>query len=404
MLLQISRRTIWWLMPSQRTHLWLVLIGLVSLVIACTSHKEEPAAPLPTSGLFVVLTVTPHPDPTSTPLPTATPEPTVTPEPVQVDWNKLADPPFGAHNLTVLSLDSGHVAVHVRGQIVLYDPVTDEWTVNKDQSVQVWRWVESPLGRLVVLGAGRMWYMNSDSARAEEGPALNSDKPIYWSLGTEDGRIFVNHGPDAEFDEMFDPETDSWVEVASAWSRDVSIAFTNGSIELGHDRYLSTESPRVWIFDLPTKSWTESAEPNEPRWKARLFKLPDNRVLLSGGVKQVGRAVPTDSIEVYDPAIDAWSFWPPASLLDHDLFMINSWIVDDIGTVLGEFISRSDSTRPTQLGYYDPDADNWAMIPLPSVFSVSRTIAPIDNRQILLINQNGYGDDAEVSAWTTILP
>ena len=50
---------------------------------------------------------------------------------------------------------------------------------------------------------------------------------------------------------------------------------------------------------------------------------------------------PAETVEVYDSATNSWSVWQPASLVDEALLMIDSWVVDDIGTVLGEFVPRT---------------------------------------------------------------
>lgn len=82
--------------------------------------------------------------------------------------------------------------------------------------------------------------------------------------------------------------------------------------------------------------------------------------------------------------------------------MIDVWVVDDVGTILGEFAPRTeldvlDGLLP-ELGLYDPVQNQWTMF--DRTFDTREYIL-LPGRRLMRVDQTIAG---EISAWMTVLP
>jgi len=382
-----------------------LLPGLLLFVaIACNRVSGEPIPDVPQVELFEVQTATALPVATSTPAPTATPEP----EPFE--WSEVAKPPFVGPTLV---LNDGRVLVRENrelGDSAVYDPESDVWELQGEPLFPAIASAVLPGGRVIVFNYGfrnfvwdRTQIFDPDSGLWSEGPRGHFDERVRAYAVLDDGRILLIKGVDEEFDEIYDSETDSWQQIPSSIQFSVLIdRAVNAS--LGQGRYLfAIRQGGLWIFDSALTSWEEAVPPNEARRDARLVELPGNKVLYYSGTDITGFTnAPAKTVEVFDPSANTWSIWQPASLVDEDLFMIDVWVVDDVGTILGEFAPRTeldvlDGLLP-ELGLYDPVQNQWTMF--DRTFDTREYIL-LPGRRLMRVDQTIAG---EISAWMTVLP
>ncbi|MFC9590863.1 Kelch repeat-containing protein [Streptomyces sp. NPDC056944] len=178
--------------------------------------------------------------------------------------------------------------------------------------------------------------------------------------------------------ELYDPVTATWTatgDLHEARHSHAAARLPDGRVLVaGGQRPRDTRAQRtlasVELYDPETGVWTPAREMGDARWHHQAVLLHDGRVLVVGGLTDIGRtrSRTLGLCELYDPTADIWT--PTGAL--HDARCAHQTLVLVDGTVLtvGGFGPRAagDDGRydPYSLAgveRYDPVAEEWRTEP-----------------------------------------
>lgn len=115
------------------------------------------------------------------------------------------------------------------------------------------------------------------------------------------------------------------------------------------------------VFDSTTGQWTAAADMSVTRMKHAAARLPDGRVLVTGG-DSVDMSGHLATSEIYDPTLDAWS---PAAPMSTTRERHHAILLQD-GRV---FVLGADTAEA-----YSPTGDIWTPLPPPPAVHGARTV------------------------------
>ena len=179
------------------------------------------------------------------------------------------------------------------------------------------------------------------------------------------GKVLVTGGKDAQENasrrcELFDPETQSWTEtgpMATPRFNHTATRLDDGRILIaGGYRSAQTSPPEplssTEFYDPASGAWKTGPSMIEPHALHTATALPDNTILIAGGV-------PYASSERYDPMENAWL--PAAPLHDRRYGHTATILAEGAVLVLGGTdVSPARSTLATA-EIYDPQQDAWSL-------------------------------------------
>lgn len=188
-------------------------------------------------------------------------------------------------------------------------------------------------------------------------------------------------------------------------------------------------------YDPATDTWTPAASMRFPRADHTATRLPDGRVLITGGGEQ---SDPLASTEIYDPASDGWiagpeMSWPrdkhTATLLrDGRVLLTGGWTFrTDTAELLDPATGRSTATsspmsarrashaatllpggdvlvvggydtgflRTATVDRYDPVEDRWTAVPSLATARAELAAAPLPGGDVLVVGGTGTSRSAE---------
>lgn len=304
-------------------------------------------------------------------------------------WTAAAAMPGERQSHTATMLGDGRVLVvsgwgddHVLTTAAIYDPVGDTWS--NTGSLAKARVVHSatllPNGKVLVVG-GDNW-------------------------GTKLGR------------ELYDPASGSWTAAGPAveWrERHTATLLPSGKVLVagGYDRYGGAYTLRTAeLYDPVANSWSATGSLGEARHSHTATLLPDGRVLVSGGARDLSNmgTESLDSAELYDPATGTWSFAAPlnqarqnhtATLLPNGRLLIAAGARRPLG---GSFVPLASAE------IYDPAAGTWCVTGSLTTARVSAVAVLLAGGRVLIAGGVDAANapmasvelyDPATAAWTT---
>lgn len=178
-----------------------------------------------------------------------------------------------------------------------------------------------------------------------------------------DGRVLVAGGAfydlqgnvfDVLETELFDPQTETW-SAAGAMADD---RVAPGLVRLPDGRVLATGGSAAEVFDPATLTWSAAAGPTFRREYHVTIRLSDGRILVVGGSPQANGEAPRFG-EIFDPSTGGWSFTATAMSTNR---------VGAAAVLLGSgrvLVTGGNDSRGRPLAsaeIYDPVTDSWTTV------------------------------------------
>jgi N-acetylneuraminic acid mutarotase len=204
----------------------------------------------------------------------------------------------------------------------------------------------------------------------------------------KDGRVLVvggsiGSGACTQRAELFDPQTNSWIEVPSLPAQrtghtadllnDGRVLIAGGVNAMG-----LTVGGDAFLYNPKTNTWTVTAPMIKQRAYAGSVELTDGRVLVAGGIAADGSPVwhMIANVEIYDPASNTWS--KTGSLSEaryaHVLSRLPNGQVVAVGGTRDHDSHWSEGSFVSEVEVYDPNANGWQTggeIPQPGAFAAA---------------------------------
>ena len=335
--------------------------------------------------------------------------------------------PWRIHDVHTLD-DDGSIAFLHDGQIIKFNPGGNWWVPFEQPELSgLWRMRYVPIPRdsrrqtgLIGFKGDEMWWINPFDGAIEPGPSLGSTKSIFWLLSDVEGEIYVGRGTEAEFDEIYSPDDDTWVQVEPRLRDEGFLRFLGSganfhgeqafasNIQLDEGRLMVGDPQSgapwdMWIYEVETDTLTKTAESNAARNHGKLLELADSKVLLYFGEHQDGfRRTVVNEYELYDPVTDSWSTWESAETIEDGWAMSHAWSVGDDGTILGSFF-HLDQEFPGKFGVLNPATNVWTYFDPPPGDGGSLTVIPMTHNRVMVLRELSLtGTEAET--WLIKLP
>lgn len=218
------------------------------------------------------------------------------------------------------------------------------------------------------------------------------NRRLYVSGGYDDMGKMVNALPDIDRAWYYDPEADTWTEIAKMPSPRAAHAMVSIDGKLYVVGGTGEGAQQVWVYDPETDAWTikDGIMPT-PREHVPAIDMDGKIYVIGGRWENISSA----AVEVYDPATDTWekkaNLPTPRSALS--LAVLNGLI----HTAGGEELSNGCTYGLHET--YDPATDTWMVlhdIPTPRHAMLS---AVIDGKWYLLggSTEAGAQTDAALS-------
>jgi hypothetical protein len=216
-------------------------------------------------------------------------------------------------------------------QVKTYDPAADAWTVQPEILDYRWYPTMAPLpgGTFLVAGGGGLDNpVRTPTTEVFDPRTMTSQPAGDLAVGNEvspvvtlfTGEVLMTHRPP----QLFNPTTRQW-RLADDFvqgprtpdgdhaDHEMVMTADGGVVAIGYRSYGGPYLSLVERYDPVANQWRLGADRAPHRSRASLVLLPDERVLVLGGLKQdAGDPTPTNAwgyialTELYDPAADAW--------------------------------------------------------------------------------------------------
>jgi len=242
---------------------------------------------------------------------------------------------------------------------------------------------------LVAGGRGREGYLKSaelyDRGANTWIPAASMAAPRSGQTATllPDSRVLVIGGVNASGPlgtaELYDPDANRW-----------SSAGTMRSRRIGHTATLLPDGrvlvvgggplPTAELFDPKTNQWLAAASMSEPRQQHSATLLEDGTVLVAGGLGSKGSVA---SAEIYHPLQDRWSL--VASMNSSRAAHTGSLIAGGRVLVAGGLVTDAGiTTSLNSVEIYDPARDAWSPGPTMVIIRSGHVAIPLCSNRILV--------------------
>lgn len=345
---------------------------------------------------------------------------TVTPQPGQ--WSSAGSIAIarGWHTATVLR--DGRVLI-VGGLTALdtdtasaeiFDPTTNTFSLTG--SLNTARHSHSatllPDGRvLVIAGYGSGAWLSSAEIYDPATGQWSITQPIFahgvvhTATLLKDGRVLVmagatrsgSPGPDDRV-EIFDPKTNRWQKAAlheNTLGCHTATLLPDGRVLIAG----GWADPA--IYDPASDTWQPTGKPAVRRCESQAVPLQDGRVLLTGGyLSQDGENVFISSVEVYDPASNAWQ--QAAPLAQARFNHTATLLPDGRALIVGGWksVDYYENSVLDTAEVYDSKSATWSMLAPLHIGRVAHTATLLPDGRILVtggqISRGLYIDSAEV--------
>jgi hypothetical protein len=294
------------------------------------------------------------------------------------------------------------------------------WTTN-DAGVEEWLAIEAgrafagrELARWTVPNRSLLAHGDDVLVAATDGTALlrvsaphafaASGRAVDVHLAVDGDAIVLDVDANGEA-VLVDP---SWVattslSVARASSGNIDIAVT-----LGDGSVLMAGDDAAERFDPTAMTWSAAGTFSTHRSAHTVTLLANGHVLVVGGQNPTGPALAT--AEVYDPTANTWSLvasmttgrWGHSAALLHDGRVL----------VVGGEANGTPATVLQSAEVYDPTANTWSAVPMPSTPRFGATLTTLSDGSVLLAGGQANATvsdatmvveriDAALGAWTT---
>jgi hypothetical protein len=162
--------------------------------------------------------------------------------------------------------------------------------------------------------------------------ALNVGRRCHTATLLGNGRVLVAGGFEqgtfvSDRAELYNPATETFTALTGRMAQpraqhtatrllDGRVLLVGGVYEASSAQLNTTWSAEV--FDPATNTFTAVDDLGDPRHDHAALRLPDGRVLVTGGSTYVGGGLlDYDDAEVFDPVTATWSYWPSLMVHSH---------------------------------------------------------------------------------------
>jgi len=217
-----------------------------------------------------------------------------------------------------------------------FDPITETWTREPDMRNGRYYPTNTALGDGTTLFFGGLDPNGDDNADVERfipagGPngeniidyLEGSDRAMTWYPRMHllpDGKVFrAGQEQDAY---TFDPDTHDWEYVDDSnhgeryWGTSVALPPSQEKIMIfgGVNRAvtdLSTSTAEIIDLTDPSPTWRYTNPMHQPRMHVNVLLLPDGKIFVAGGMKDMDHTMPVYDSEMFDPVTEEWTLLPP---------------------------------------------------------------------------------------------
>lgn len=198
---------------------------------------------------------------------------------------------------------------------------------------------------------------------------------------------------------VYDPATNGWTATGAR-------TFQGGVARAAGAKVLVTNGTRAETYDAATNAWTATGAVATPRTSFALASTTNGRVLLVGGAPGTSRSEALASVELYDPATNAWT--ATGALAATRARAVAATLPDGRVLVAGGANATEVWTSGLAARYvaeiWNPQTGTWSAAGTIASAFLGRylfTLTPLGNGDVVLVG--GLDGDARDSALTEIL-
>jgi M6 family metalloprotease-like protein len=291
----------------------------------------------------------------------------------------------------------------------VYDPAAGSWsrTGSATGSYLVPATVRLADGRELVTGSTPFEAVNAEIYDADSDSWSVTGQMAHHRLAHSavvlaDGRVLVAGGAfydlqgnvfDVLETELFDPQTETW-SAAGAMADD---RVAPGLVRLPDGRVLATGGSAAEVFDPATLTWSAAAGPTFRREYHVTIRLSDGRILVVGGSPQANGEAPRFG-EIFDPSTGGWSFTATAMSTNR---------VGAAAVLLGSgrvLVTGGNDSRGRPLAsaeIYDPVTDSWTTVNATGEPRSAHRAIVLDDGSVLVTGGTAtpWRGDPDPTAW-----
>ena len=193
--------------------------------------------------------------------------------------------------------------------------------------------------------------------------------------------------------QTWNPSTNKWTASNSAPAlpalfQAVPVLLDDGRILVtGFCRSNCGSGSNTEIYDPATDSWSMPGQMTTGRYLHRAVKLSDGRVIVMGGCSAFGCAADTPTAEIFEPATGTWSAAAP--MKSHRASFSATRLPDGRVLVTGGYSSAGTLTENET---YDPRKNKWIVnAPMPHPHAVHVSVTMQDGRVLVAGGDTGLG-------------